>query len=129
MFSLFKRSASTDDFASVMWEGARDWPAKHGAALREDFDGSFDRSIDEVLDEMVYFLAFATDYAMWCQLEKSPQIQNSARSTFTAHLRKFAEEHRCPPIPSGEWLGDGLIWMPHSDVVARRAFDKFEASI
>jgi hypothetical protein len=118
MFSLFKRSASAEDLASVMWEGTRDWPAKYGAAMREACGGSFERSIEEVFDEMVYFLAFATDYAFWCQLEKTPQVQNAVRSIFTARVREFAQEHRCGPIPSGDWLGDGLIWMPSGTTVA-----------
>ena len=101
----------------MMWEGTRDWPSKHGADLRQDFDGSFDRSIEAVFDEMVYYLAFATDYAFWCQLEKTPKIQDSVRGVFSAHLQRFAQDHHCPPIPSGDWLGDGLIWMPGSAAV------------
>ena len=88
------------------------WPAKHGADLRQDFDGNFDRSVEEVFDEMVYYLAFATDHAFWCQLEKTPEIQNSVRDIFATHVGRFAKERHCPPIPSGDWMGDGLIWMP-----------------
>jgi hypothetical protein len=112
MFTLFKRSVSAEDLVSVMWDGTRDWPAKHGGDLIPDLDGSFDRSTEEVLDEMVYFLAFATDYAFWCQLEKTPKIQNLVRDRFAEHLEHFAREHRCSPVPAGDWLGDGLIWMP-----------------
>jgi hypothetical protein len=49
-------------------------------AIRKDFEGCFDRSTEEILDEMVYFVGFATDHALWCQLEKTPQIQNSVRN-------------------------------------------------
>jgi len=150
MFSLFKtesRSAnpanemshalqSVADLASVFWEGARDWPAKYGADVREDFGGSFQRSIEEVFEEMVYFLAFATDYALWCQLEKRPQVQNALRSRFTEHIRQFAQERRCAPIPSGDWLGEGLIWMPTDTMIAgeplanlKRRFDLYGQSL
>jgi hypothetical protein len=57
-------------------------------------------------------MAFATDYAFWCQMEKTPQVQNSVRDIFAKHLEHFAQEYRCSPIPSGDWMGDGLIWMP-----------------
>lgn len=96
-----------------MWEGVRDWPAKRGADFRQHFEGRSDRPIEEVLDEMVYFLAFAADYAFWGQLEKSPPIQNAVRDRFMARLRQFAQQHRCSAVPSGQWLSDdGLIWMP-----------------
>ena len=117
MLSLFKRSVSAEDFASAMWEGDRDWPSKYGADFKKDFDGSFDRSIEEVLNELVYFKAFATDYAFWCQLEKTPEIQNSVRNIFATHLEQYAIENRCPPIPSGDWLGEGLIWMPSDTIL------------
>jgi hypothetical protein len=95
-----------------MWEGVRDWPAKYGTDLKEDFDGAFERSIEEVYDEVVYFLAFATDYAFWSQLENKPQIRSAVSGAFLAHVRQFAQEHHCSPIPAGDWLGDGLIWIP-----------------
>lgn len=136
MLSFFKKSASAADLASVMWEGIREWPAKHGAALRESFDGSFERSIQEVLDEIVYFLAFSTDYSFWCQLEGKPQIQNAVREAFTAHVRQFAQEHRCSPTASGDWLGDGLIWFPSATTEAgqplanlKRRFDLYGQSL
>ena len=113
VFSPFKKTISTVDLADVTWEGVRNWPSKHGDAVREVLDGKIKGNIEEVLDEIVYFLAFATDYAFWCQLEDKPQIRIAVRSTFMAHLRKFAQEHRCQPIPSGEWLEDSLIWIPN----------------
>jgi hypothetical protein len=120
VLSFFRKSVSAADLASASWESIRDWPAKHGAALREDFDGSFERSTEEVFDEMVYFLAFATDYAFWSQLEDKPQTQNAVRGAFTAHIRQFAQEHRCSPPPAGDWLGDGLIWMPSATTDAEQ---------
>lgn len=107
-----KRSVFVDDLASVMWEGARDWPAKHGGDMMQDLGTSFDKSTEEVLDEMVYFLSFASDYAFWCQLEETPNVQNLVRDTFAKQLEHFAKEHRCSPVPDGEWLEDGLIWIP-----------------
>jgi hypothetical protein len=127
---------SVAEVASVMWQATRDWPAKYGADLREDFGGSFRRSIEEVFDEMVYFLAFATDYALWCRLEKTPQVQNALRSVFTEHVRQFAQERSCPPIPSGDWLGGGLIWMPAGAIIVgeplanlKRRFDLYAQSL
>ena len=112
MFNLFKRSASAEDLAVPLWEGTRDWPAKYGANFRRDFDECFDGNAEEVLDEIVYFLAFATDYAFWRQLEKTPDVQKSVRDIFRAHVADFAKERRCPPIPAGNWMDDSLIWMP-----------------
>jgi hypothetical protein len=94
-----------------MWEGTRDWPAKHGADIARDFAGSFDRSIEEVFDEVVYYLAFATDFAFWRQLEKTPDIQNSVRDVFASYVGIFAQAQKCPGIPCGDWMGDSLIWM------------------
>jgi hypothetical protein len=129
MFSLFKRSASTDDFASVMWEGARDWPAKHGAALREDFDGSFDRSIDEVLDEMVYFLAFVH------RLRHVVSVgEESADSKFCQeHIHGTSSEiRRGAPLPTDSVRRVARRRFDMDATQRRRctrAFDKFEASI
>jgi hypothetical protein len=101
-----------------MWESTRNWPAKHGADLRADLGDSFKRDIEEVFGEMVYFLAFAGDFAIWCQLKETPNVQNAVRSTFIAHVREFAQEHSCGPMPSGEWLGDSLVWIPNGTTVA-----------
>src|SRR5258708_6888647 len=112
MLSLFKRSGSASDLAAVMWEGCGEWPTKHGHTLRQEFSDSFDRDIDDVYDEMVYYLSFATDYAFDSLLDGKPQVKHAVRDAFYSSLAQFAQEPKCPPIPPGEWIGDGLIWMP-----------------
>jgi hypothetical protein len=112
MLSLFKRSGSAADLAAVTWEGCSAWPTKHGDTLREEFSDSFDREIDKVCDEMVYYLSFATDYAFDRLLDAKPKVKHAVRDAFYPYLAQFARDHQCPPVPPGEWLGEGLIWMP-----------------
>jgi hypothetical protein len=112
MLSLFKRSCSPADLAAVMWDGCSAWPAKHADKLRKEFGDSFDKDIDEVCNEMVYYLSFATDYAFDCLLDGHPQVKHAVRNAFYPYLAQFAGDQQCPPVPTGEWIGDGLIWMP-----------------
>jgi hypothetical protein len=137
MFPLFKRSASPADFAGGTWDSIRDWPVKHGAHLRQNFEGRFQRSIEEVFDEMIYYLAFATDFALWSQLKETPEIRKAVMDIFMGHVGRFAQERSCRPIRSGEWIGDSLVWMMHVGTAEgadpltnlKRRFDLYRRSI
>ncbi|EEF63358.1 hypothetical protein [Pedosphaera parvula] len=136
MLSFFKRSISAADLALVMWEGTRDWPTKHGSDLKDTFEGSCELSIEEVFEEFVYFLAFSTDYALWCQLKESPAIQSAVRDAFAVHVEQFAKQRNCRPVPSGAWMDDSLIWIPgettdagHPLTNLRRRFDLYAQSL
>jgi hypothetical protein len=118
MFSIFKRSVSAQDFATAVWASVRDWPTELSADLRRTFTDCAEVPEEEVFNEMIYFKAFATDYAFWRQLENASQLQKTIRGVFTQHLESFANEHCCSPIPSGDWIGDGLIWMPGDTILA-----------
>jgi hypothetical protein len=125
MVEFFKKSIAAADFAQVMWEEVRDWPAKHGAAFKADFgdslaiesdaphpeggDSTLIETIDDVFDEMVYFLSFGTDFAFFLALQDPVRV--AGRGAFGAHLTQFACDHRCKPLPPGEWLGDSWMWM------------------
>jgi hypothetical protein len=136
MFSLFKGSVSAEEFVSAIWESTRDWPLKYGVEFRQTFESVFAKNTDAVLTEIVYFLAFATDYAFLHLLDEAPPVQQSVRNKFALLLEQFATENCCPPIPSGDWYGDGLIWTaretrPDSDSVRnlKRRFDLYGASV
>jgi hypothetical protein len=105
-------SISARDFAEIMWESICEWPPTNGTNVRQNFSGCFSRSTDEVIDELVYFMAFATDYAFWLQLDKTPHVRDSVRDVFIRDVEHFGKEHRCAPFPAGDWLGDTLMWMP-----------------
>jgi hypothetical protein len=113
MFKLLKKSVSAAEVAEVLWNGCRDWPVKYGGDLKIKF--SFEKDINEVFDEMVYYHSFATDYALYCQLESQPKIEKAIRDAFSIHLSRFAREHKCKPVPPGQWMGDTLIWMQTGD--------------
>src|ERR1700722_6626213 len=112
MFSLFKKSVTAKEFADAVWEGTRDWPEKYGAAFKEDFGDGFEKPFEDILDEMVYFMSFSTDFSLHCHLSRNPKIESAVRDIFAAHLGEFAVKHKCKPLPSGDWLGDGLMWIP-----------------
>ena len=115
MFSLFKKSVSAKDFAAAIWEGTRDWPEKHGLALKKDFGDGFEKPFEDILVEMAYFIGFSTDFALHCHLSKNPKIESAVRDVFAEHLGQFALEHKCKPLPCGDWLGEGLIWIPNDE--------------
>jgi hypothetical protein len=136
MFSLFKGTVSAEEFASAIWESTRDWPLKYGIEFRQPFENSFANSPNDALIEIVYFLAFATDYAFLHLLEKAPSVQQSVRNKFMSSVEQFAAENNCPPIPSGDWHGDGLIWTaretrPDRDSVTnlKQRFDLYGAAV
>ncbi len=126
MFSFFKKSIAAPDLAEGLWLAVLDWPAKHGAAFRTKFGNSLTKgsddepppegwentaieTMDDVLDEMVYFLSFGTDVAFFRALQDP--TRTAARNGFGVHLRQFARDHRCKPLPPGEWVGDSWMWM------------------
>jgi hypothetical protein len=112
VFSPSIKSIQAEVLASAMWDNVCEWPIKHGAELVEEFGGCLHTDIKHVFEEMVYFLAFGTDYVFWRDLMDKPQIRDAVRGPFTASLREFAEEHHCRPVPSGKWLHDNsLIWV------------------
>jgi hypothetical protein len=115
MFSFFRKSASANEVAGRSWDACRWWPNKNGAAVRKSFAGSFDREIQEVLTEIVYYLCFATDYAFYCQLEKQPKVEKAVRDAFIGNAMGFVNEHGCKPVPRGNWIDDGLVWVPTDD--------------
>jgi len=136
MFSLFKGPVPAEDLASAIWESTRDWPLKYGVEFRQTFERSFAGRTDDVLNEIVYFLAFATDYALSHLLEKTPSVQQAVRNKFALHVEKFAAENGCTPVPSGDWHGDGLIWTaggakPDGDSVTnlKRRFELYGKSV
>jgi len=114
--SFFKKSVSSTELAGTMWNVIRNWPSEHSTSFRQNFENSFDRPTDEIFDEIVYFLAFAADYAFYHQLQRKPKLKSAVRSAFMTHLNQFAHERRCSPVPSGSWIDDSLIWMPHEAV-------------
>jgi hypothetical protein len=115
MFSLFGKSASINNVARASWDVCRWWPNKNGAAVRKNFAGSFEKEIQDVLTEIVYYLCFATDYAFYCQLEKQPKVEKALRDAFRSNLVGFVKEHGCEPVPRGDWVDDGLVWVPTDD--------------
>jgi hypothetical protein len=115
MFSFFGKSASVNDVARASWDVCRWWPNKNGAAVRKNFAGSFDKEIQDVLTEIVYYLCFATDYAFYCQLEKQPKVEKALRDAFNGNVVNFVKEHGCKPVPQGEWMDDGLVWVPSEE--------------
>jgi hypothetical protein len=134
--SLFKRFVSAEDFATTIWMSIVVWPTKHGSDFKRDFGGSFSRNTEDVLNEVVYFLSFVTNYAFWQQLEKTPEILRSVGDAFITHVNRFADERRCPPIPSGKWMGNSLIWMPGNSALdggprtnLERRFDLYVQSL
>lgn len=109
---FFKKTAPASRLAVVMWEGIRNWPTEYGPDFRQDFGGTVRQPVDEVLDEIVYFLAYAADYAFWNQLGNAPEVRDKVRNRFGVALQEYAQAHSCSPMPVGGWLGDTLIWMP-----------------
>ena len=115
MFSLFKKSVSPKEFADATWEAVRNWPEKYGSALKDDFGDSFEKLFEDVLDEMVYFMGFSTDFALHCHLSANPKVESIVRDVFATHLGQFALDHKCKPLPPGNWVGEGLIWLPNGE--------------
>jgi len=129
MFSFFKKSNPVAVFAETLWGEIRDWPSSApGQEFRQRFERclprdlaeevgaeeSVDRestlveTIDDVCDEMVYFLSFGADFAFFNSFETA--VLSAARDPFRKHLFQFALDHRCKPLPPGDWLGDSWIW-------------------
>jgi hypothetical protein len=71
MLSFFKKSLSVDEAAKYIFESIINWPAQHAEALRKNFEETFNRRMDVVLDEMIYFLSFSVDYAIYTILENN----------------------------------------------------------
>jgi hypothetical protein len=115
MFPFSKKSVTVNDLVEVTWEKCRDWPAKHGSEFREMFEESFPDTMDDVLEEVVYYLAFADDFAFYRQLEAQPEIRHAVRDSFVAHVGKYAVERNCKPLPPGDWMRDSLMWMPSGE--------------
>lgn len=88
------------------------WPAKHGAEVKAQFGEGFDIGFEEVLDEMVYFLAFGTDYAIYVALKESPRASEALRTAFARPVGRYAIEHHCKPVIPGDWMDSSWIWMP-----------------
>jgi hypothetical protein len=110
MLSFFKKSLSVDEAAKYIFNSIINWPAQHGESLSKNFEGTFNRSMEIVFDEIIYFLSFSIDYAIYIILGNNSIIRDTLRDAFAFLMREFAIEHKCKQMPEGEW-GSGLVWL------------------
>ena len=38
-------------------------------------------------------------------------VQKAVRDAYAAHLRSFAQQTVCKPMPEGEWVGDSMLYL------------------
>jgi hypothetical protein len=88
------------ELADILWNLTR------GNSSKEELRSQTELSADDFRNEMIYLLAFVQDYAFHIGLgEAGPMIQNAVRDAYGAHLRSFAQQTACKPMPEGEWVG------------------------
>jgi hypothetical protein len=115
---FFKNSNSTAEVAQGLGEIVVGWPAKHRAQFEARHGKDFEGDFHEVIDEIVYFLGFGTDYAIYCAYKESPKVVAALRSAFAKPLCQYALDHDCKPVIPGGWMADSWIWMPQGPAPA-----------
>lgn len=108
---FFKKSVSAADLGECLGEVVVNWPSKYGAQFKADYGAGF-QDVDGAIDEIVYFLAFGSDYAIFIALKDSPNTVEAVRKSFGRPVGSYAIEHECPALMRGDWMDDGWIWMP-----------------
>ncbi len=81
--SLFKQSISAAELGELFWEQLREWPTKHKEEFTQMFghclyateeidkeklhqqENTLIIGVDDILDEIVYFLSFGIDFALF----------------------------------------------------------------
>jgi hypothetical protein len=110
MFSLFKQSIKTDDYAEVCWNGilkSRQWYIEEVIGDTEEKDH---RLLNEP-DEFVYMLFFIDDWCFTSQMVDE-KVLKSFRKHFYPYIWKYADEHKCSSMAWGKWLIEHLVWQP-----------------
>jgi hypothetical protein len=107
-----RESVSAEDLVDGIWECVLNWPRKYGSWIRENFHSTLGKSIEDVFEEMLYLKGFAIDLTFHSALKGTPKVESAVRDVLMAHLQQFVLEHPCKPLPPGDWLGNGLVWIP-----------------
>jgi hypothetical protein len=99
------------ELANIFWDGTKAWPWDK-SEWEEELRSQTTLSASDFRNEMIYLLAFIDDSAFCIGLdEAAPIIQNAVRDAYATHLRRFAKQTACKPMPEGEWIGDSMTYL------------------
>jgi hypothetical protein len=118
--SLFQRSPGPDEVAEAIWQQIRKAAADHAKL----FDAIHVPPDTDVEEESLYFFAFVADLSLHLLENQRIEGATKVRNALLNLLRDFGRSHSCCPLPTGEWLGDSLIWLrgaapeAHGDPIA-----------
>jgi hypothetical protein len=110
-FSGSMDTLTAAELAAIFWNKTREWPRSDGK-FEEELRADTKLATDDFRNEMIYLRAFVDDFALHVGLEKAaPNVQKAVRDAYAEHLRSFAQQTACKPMPEGEWLGDSMMYL------------------
>jgi hypothetical protein len=108
MFNLFKKATSVSTAGNALWLNILDGNMAPELAMAT-LEGKSSNSA-KVFDEAVYFLCFATDFAIHTAMKAEPPNESAVREVFLDRVRTFAIDHCCGRPPIGHWIDESNIW-------------------